>query len=302
MPLRRTGRCLPYGQGITYWPFAEVLKEHLGIRESDSPEEVRRRLGDREILGLTLGLDVAGDLHPLAARDRLHAAWIELASELASERPLVILIEDVHWAEQPLLDLIERLGRDVRGPLLLLATARPDFMNNRSPWSGRIDMEIDLARSAARGDGRFADRLARRRRASATHPRSRRRTGGRQSVLRRGNPRQPHRHAACSSAATAAGMQTRCPPASTFPIRCRRCWRRASTCSTSLRRQRCRRLRSSDASSGQAPCTSSSRDSPRTSTRSRLATSSAGVRARRSKVRSSTSSSTHSRERSPTAA
>ena len=41
-PLRRTGRCLPYGQGITYWPFAEVLKEHLGIRESDAPEEVRR--------------------------------------------------------------------------------------------------------------------------------------------------------------------------------------------------------------------------------------------------------------------
>src|SRR5438132_1829328 len=52
-PVRRTGRCLAYGQGITYWPLAEVLKEHLGILESDAPEEVLRRLGEREILGLT---------------------------------------------------------------------------------------------------------------------------------------------------------------------------------------------------------------------------------------------------------
>ena len=56
----------------------------------------------------------------------------------------MILIEDVHWAEQPLLDLIERLGRDVRGPLLLLTTARPDFMDLRSAWSGRVDAETIL--------------------------------------------------------------------------------------------------------------------------------------------------------------
>jgi tetratricopeptide (TPR) repeat protein len=159
-PLRRTGRCLPYGQGITYWPFAEVLKEHLGIRESDSPEEVRARLGEREILGLTLGLDVAGEMHPLAARDRLHAAWVELVSELTSERPVVILIEDLHWAEQPLLDLIERLGRDVRGPLLLLTTARPDFMDRRSAWSGRVDAEtISLEPLPAGTAGSLVDSL-----------------------------------------------------------------------------------------------------------------------------------------------
>src|SRR5919204_2587166 len=119
-PVRRTGRCLAYGQGITYWPLAEVLKEHLAILESDPPDEVRRRLGPREILGLTLGLDVAGDLHPLAARDRLHAAWLDFLTDLAAERPVVVLVEDVHWAEEPLLDLLERLARDVSGPLLLL--------------------------------------------------------------------------------------------------------------------------------------------------------------------------------------
>ena len=140
-PLRLTGRCLAYGDGITFWPFAEILKEHLGILESDPPDEVRRRLGSREILGLTLGLDVVGDLHPLAARDRLHAAWVDFLTELASERPLVVLVEDVHWAEQPLLDLIERVVRDVRGPLLLVATARPDFGGS---WSVRLDSETIL--------------------------------------------------------------------------------------------------------------------------------------------------------------
>jgi class 3 adenylate cyclase len=140
-PLRRTGRCLAYGQGITYWPLGEVLKEHLGILESDSPDAVRRRLDEREILGLTLGLDVVGDLHPLAAQDRLHAAWISFVSDLSTERPLVLLIEDVHWAEQPLLDLIERIGRDATGPLLLLATARPDFVAGRTGWGGRVDSE-----------------------------------------------------------------------------------------------------------------------------------------------------------------
>jgi class 3 adenylate cyclase len=137
-PLRLTGRCLAYGEGITFWPFAEILKEHLGILESDPPEEVRRRLDAREILGLTLGLDVAGDLHPLAARDRLQAAWVEFLGELASERPLVLLVEDIHWAEQPLLDLIERIARDVRGRLLLLTTARPDFV---PAWNARLDAE-----------------------------------------------------------------------------------------------------------------------------------------------------------------
>ena len=140
-PLRRTGRCLAYGQGITYWPLGEVLKEHLGILESDSPDAVRHRLDQRQILGLTLGLDVVGDLHPLAAQDRLHAAWISFVSDLTAERPLVLLIEDVHWAEQPLLDLIERIGRDATGRLLLLTTARPDFVAGRTGWGSRVDSE-----------------------------------------------------------------------------------------------------------------------------------------------------------------
>jgi class 3 adenylate cyclase/tetratricopeptide (TPR) repeat protein len=136
-PLRRTGRSLSYGQATTYWALGEVLREHLGLAENDPPEAILRRLGARSILGLTLGLDTAGDLHPLAARDRLHAAWVEFAQGLVREKPAVLFIEDIHWVEAPLLDLLERLAEDVRGPLLILTTARPELLEARPGWGGR---------------------------------------------------------------------------------------------------------------------------------------------------------------------
>ena len=135
-PIRRTGRCPSYGQGITYWPLGEILKEQLAILEDDSAATVLDRLGARRILGLTLGLDVVGELHPLAARDRLHDAWVELLDELVMERPAVILVEDLHWAEDELLDLLERVIEDVSGPLLLICTARPELLDLRPGWGG----------------------------------------------------------------------------------------------------------------------------------------------------------------------
>ena len=136
--LRRTGRCLSYGQGITYWPLGEVLKEHLGILDSDPPAFTLERLASRQILGLTLGLDVAQGLHPLAARDRFQDAWVEFLEEMVAERPTVMLIEDIHWAEEQLLDLLERLVRDTRGPLLLVVTARPEFLEQLPGWGARV--------------------------------------------------------------------------------------------------------------------------------------------------------------------
>ena len=133
-PLRRTGRCLAYGDAITYWPLGEILKEQLGILESDPPEAIRAQLTDREILGLALGLDVAGALHPLDAREQLHEAVVGFVEDLAAERPLVMLIEDIHWAEDDLLDLLERVARDARGPIALLTTARPELGTRRRGW------------------------------------------------------------------------------------------------------------------------------------------------------------------------
>ena len=149
-PALRVGRCLSYGSAITYWPVREVLQEHLRLGEGTSAGEVAARLGERAILGLALGLDVGGDLHPLAARDRLHDAWIDLLDEAVAQAPVALLVEDVHWAEEPLLALLERTVREVQGPLLLVATARPDV-----GWSGgrhsvtSVDLE-PLGREAAR--------------------------------------------------------------------------------------------------------------------------------------------------------
>jgi class 3 adenylate cyclase len=136
-PLRRTGRCLSYGQGTAYWALAEILREHLGILESDSTEAVLSRLGERRILGLTLGLEVAAGIHPLSARDQLYAAWVGFVEELAADQPLVLLVEDIHWAEEPLLDLLERIVGDARGPLLVLTTARPELVDERPGWGAR---------------------------------------------------------------------------------------------------------------------------------------------------------------------
>jgi class 3 adenylate cyclase len=160
-PIRRTGRCLPYGQGITYWPLGEILKEHFGMLESDSPEALLARLGTREILGLTLGLDVAGNLHPLVARDRLHDAWAEFLEELVGEQPAVILVEDLHWADDELLDLLEFLLHGVHGPMLLLCTARPELLDLRPGWGGarRIGFMLELGPLSREDSSRMVEAL-----------------------------------------------------------------------------------------------------------------------------------------------
>ena len=137
-PPRRVGRCLAYGDGITFWPLAEILKEQFGILDSDSPEVALERLGEREILGLALGLDVTRELHPLAARDRFQDAWVDLFDELAHGGPAAVLIEDAHWSEEPFLELVERVVRDTQAPVLLLVTARPELIERHPGWGARL--------------------------------------------------------------------------------------------------------------------------------------------------------------------
>jgi len=159
-PLQRTGRCLSYGQGITYWPLAEVLREHYGILEGDSPETVADRLGAHPFLGLTLGLSAGQGLHPLVVRERLHDSWLQLFDELVDETPVVLLIEDVHWSEDDLLDLLETLGDHVRGALLLITTARPEIHDLRPGWgSGPNASVLRLDALAERDTGRLLDQL-----------------------------------------------------------------------------------------------------------------------------------------------
>jgi len=128
------GRCLAYGRAITYHSLAEILRARLGILPGDPPDAVRARLGDRDILGLTLGLDPSDELHPHEARERLHEAWIELLEEMCATGPATVVVEDLHWAEPALLELLGQAARDVRGPLLLVTTARPELMDRSPDW------------------------------------------------------------------------------------------------------------------------------------------------------------------------
>jgi class 3 adenylate cyclase/energy-coupling factor transporter ATP-binding protein EcfA2 len=158
--VRRAGRCLSYGQGITYWPLAEILKQHLGVFEDDPPSVLLGRLGSRDILGLALGIDVAHGLHPLAARDRFQDAWVAFLEEIAADRPLVVEIEDLHWAEDQLLDLLERLVRDTAGAVLLLATARPELVEERPGWGARVPgTTVELDALSAEDAVRMMDEL-----------------------------------------------------------------------------------------------------------------------------------------------
>jgi class 3 adenylate cyclase len=134
--LLRSGRCLSYGHGITYWPLGEVLKEHFGILESDPPEVAAERVAGREGLGFTLGLAPPEGMHPLAVRDRLRTSWVGFLQELTGERPTAMLVEDLHWAGDELCELLQMLATRVAGPLLLVVTARPELLDQRQGWAG----------------------------------------------------------------------------------------------------------------------------------------------------------------------
>ena len=158
-PLRRTGRCLSYGEATTYWPLGEILREHFGFAEDESPERISAVLGARHLLGLALGLDVAGDLHPLVARDRFQDAWVELVSELVADQPLVVLVEDVHWADDLLFEALEQLLENVLGPMLLIATARPELTDRRPALLARSAEVIELGPLSAQDSERMLDEL-----------------------------------------------------------------------------------------------------------------------------------------------
>jgi len=137
-----TGRCLPYGESITFWPLAEMVKASAGIADDDPAGEALAKLrsccGDEavaELLGLASGL-----LEAFAEdRSAQEISWAaqEWATGLADAQPLILCFEDIHWAEEPLLDLIEQLAERVRGvPLLVLCLARPELLDVRPTWGG----------------------------------------------------------------------------------------------------------------------------------------------------------------------
>jgi class 3 adenylate cyclase/tetratricopeptide (TPR) repeat protein len=144
----RQGRCLPYGDGITFWALGEIVKAETGILESDPPAEVSDKLqaavaallpdpSEREWLRARLGplVGVAGPDAVKAERPELFAAWRRLIEAMAASHPLVLVFEDLHWADQAMLEFLGHLVEHATGlPLLILATARPELMERHPAW------------------------------------------------------------------------------------------------------------------------------------------------------------------------
>ncbi len=117
------GRCLPYGEGITYWPVVAVVKQLPVIEPDPAPAQaIRALLGDQQLV---------------TSSEEIAWAFRKLLEAAATERPLVCVFDDVHWGEATFLDLVEHvadLSRDA--PILLLCMARPELLDRRAGWAG----------------------------------------------------------------------------------------------------------------------------------------------------------------------
>jgi len=156
----RQGRALPYGDGPTFGALAEAVKAEAGILESDGAELAGRRLvaaagavADpvtaawvaghlRRLVGVGAGRGgAAGGLTTAADREEEFAAWRRFLHGLAATRPLVLALEDLHRADDALLDFVEGLVDGDAGPaaMLVLATARPELLERRPGWGAGGD-------------------------------------------------------------------------------------------------------------------------------------------------------------------
>ncbi len=142
----RQGRCLPYGEGITFWALGEIVKAHAGVLESDSPEDAAAKRGDvlgededtpwlRARLLPLLGIDPG----IAATREESFAAWRRFLESMAEDGSAVLVFEDVHWADESLLAFLEHLVDWASGvPLLVVCTARPELFERHPSWGAGL--------------------------------------------------------------------------------------------------------------------------------------------------------------------
>jgi class 3 adenylate cyclase len=148
----RQGRSLPYGDGVSFWALAEIVKAQAGILESDTDAEVQPKLAhavralvddaseadwiERHLRPLA-GLAADGETTASAQSSETFAAWRRFFEALADRRPAVVVFEDLHWADDALLDFVDSLvERIAEVPLLIVATTRPELLDRRLSWGG----------------------------------------------------------------------------------------------------------------------------------------------------------------------
>jgi class 3 adenylate cyclase/tetratricopeptide (TPR) repeat protein len=145
LTLWRQGRSLPYGTGVSYWALAEMVKAQAGILETDSEDEVEAKLAGAVDRLVEEDADwVVAQLRPLVGQgdaagtqEESFAAWRRFFEAMAEQRPLVLVFEDLQWADDGLLDFVEHLADWVRdAPMLIVCTARPELLERRPMWGG----------------------------------------------------------------------------------------------------------------------------------------------------------------------
>src|SRR5580765_6657023 len=136
------GRSLPFGEGVTYWALAEMVKQSAGISDDDPVSEAFDKLraccesdAIADLLATAAGLLGASEREH--KREELLWAARAWAEEFALLQPLVLVFEDIHWAEEPMLNVIEHIARSVRdAPLLIISVTRPELLELRPSWGG----------------------------------------------------------------------------------------------------------------------------------------------------------------------
>lgn len=128
-----TGRCPAYGEGISLWPLREIVRAVCGRRGRDGLTDVLRGEDDGDWIGAQVAGGVGLGDHPTRP-DELFPAVRRLFEVLSARRPLVLILDDLHWAEPTFLDLVEYLTEWCEGPLFLLCLARPELLDERPAW------------------------------------------------------------------------------------------------------------------------------------------------------------------------
>jgi len=137
-----SGACLPYGEGITFWPVLEIVKQATGLTEEDSlPEAVAKIASalddDSDQVVAQRVAEVIGLAETAATAEEGFWGVRRLLEGLAQRRPLIVVFDDLNWAEPNLLELIEHMAEWSRdAPILLICMARPELLELRAGWGG----------------------------------------------------------------------------------------------------------------------------------------------------------------------
>jgi DNA-binding SARP family transcriptional activator/tetratricopeptide (TPR) repeat protein len=129
------GRCVSYGQGATYLPIAEAVRQAVRDPSLESVAELLRGENDAEQVARRIA-ELSGLTEALAAPSEAFWAVRRFLEAVARDRPVVLILDDIHWAEPTLLDLVEYLGEWTRAPVLLLCAARRELLEARRTWAG----------------------------------------------------------------------------------------------------------------------------------------------------------------------